>query len=58
MANVSLKYLQDNGLPARLAPVAGTAQVRVLVGPSDIPGLTALKQKLDGLGFQAFLKQY
>jgi len=58
MATVSLKYLQENGLPARLEPVAGSALVRVLVGPAAGAEIAALKQKLDGLGFPAFIKQY
>ena len=57
MATVSQKYLEDNGLPVRLEPVAGSNLVRVLVGPAAEAEVAALKQKLDGLGFQAFLKR-
>jgi hypothetical protein len=58
MANVSARYLQENSLPVRLAPIPGTAQFRVLVGPGSNEALAALKPKLDGLGFPSFLKRY
>jgi len=58
MATVSMKYLQENGLPARLEPVAGSPLMRVLVGPAVGADIAALKQKLDALGFPAFIKQY
>jgi cell division protein FtsN len=58
MAKISEKYMQDKGLPVRLEPVTGSPLVRVLVGPAEGQELTALKTKLDGLGFQSFLKRY
>jgi hypothetical protein len=58
MANVSLKYLQDSGIPARLEAVADSPLWRVLVGPLDTTTLAPMKQKLDELGFPSFLKQY
>ena len=58
MAEVSKKYLEGNSLSVLLDPVVGTNQVRVLVGPAlEGAELNDLKQKLDALGFQAFLKR-
>ena len=58
MASVSEKYLQESELPVRLEAIPGSNQMRVLVGPAAGTELEALKKKLDGLGFQPFLKQY
>jgi hypothetical protein len=58
MANVSLKYLQDSGIPARLEGIADSPLWRVLVGPLDSAALEPMKQKLDELGFPSFLKKY
>ncbi len=58
MANVSLKYLQDSSIPARLEAVADSPLWRVLVGPLDTSSIEPMKQKLDELGFPSFLKRY
>ena len=58
MAKVSEKYLQESGVPVRLEAIAGSNQMRVLVGPAEGQELNDLKVKLDGLGFQTFLKRY
>ena len=58
MAKVSEKYLQDSGVPVRLEAIAGSKQMRVLAGPAEGQDLNDLKVKLDGLGFQTFLKRY
>jgi hypothetical protein len=58
MAEVSRKYLAENGLPVRLEPVEGSNAVRVLVGPMLEGDGANIKKQLDGLGFEAFLKRY
>ena len=59
VATVFVEHLTRMGLRARTAPVQTPGLLRVLVGPLPSQAdVDATREKLDGAGFQAFLKKY